>query len=230
MNNNSMMDPNEFYGLRSNNQNNMRNNSMNSNNQSQNNTRNNINENNSQNLSNEAIEEFDMEFESLRENIITPNTQNNQSNQNMNQNNNRNNNISNSSLSNAEQIRDIQNNLISSMESGRQSFDEISTNTIDEPGYVISEDYLPLDYVDNNISSQAFEISQDRIQYLNGFVGIQIGKDVNVDFLIGNNNLIKKTGILVGVGADYILINEYGSDDIIACRFEDIRFITFFEQ
>ncbi len=75
--------------------------------------------------------------------------------------------------------------------------------------------------------SRPFPVTAESIQYLNGFIRTQIGRRVQVDFLIGNNEVITKDGFLLGVGANYILLNEIGTNDITACDFYNIKFIRF---
>ncbi|MBQ2943857.1 MAG: hypothetical protein IJD93_04120 [Ruminococcus sp.] len=75
--------------------------------------------------------------------------------------------------------------------------------------------------------SNPFPVTAESIQYLNGFIRTQIGRRVQVDFLIGNNEIITKDGYLLGVGANYILLNEIGTNDITACDFYNIKFIRF---
>ena len=75
---------------------------------------------------------------------------------------------------------------------------------------------------------QPMAMTQDGLQYLNGFLRTQIGRAVKVDFLIGTNTLLDKTGTLLGVGINYILINEADSDDVVACDFYNIKFIKFY--
>lgn len=65
-------------------------------------------------------------------------------------------------------------------------------------------------------------------QYLNQFLATQIGNQVTVEFLIGTNTFIDKSGILVGVGTNYILIRETGSNTLIACDFYNIKFVRFY--
>ncbi len=86
---------------------------------------------------------------------------------------------------------------------------------------------------DNNISqlitdySNPFPVTAESIQYLNGFIRTQIGRRAQIQFLMGNAELIEKDGFLLGVGANYILINEIGTNDITACDFYNIKFIRF---
>lgn len=76
--------------------------------------------------------------------------------------------------------------------------------------------------------SNPFPVTAESIQYLNGFIRTQIGRRVRVTFLIGSNSTEIKEGFLLGVGANYILINELDTDDLTACDFYNIKFITFF--
>lgn len=70
--------------------------------------------------------------------------------------------------------------------------------------------------------------SPTSLQYLNGFLRSQIGRRVTVEFLTGTNNLTERSGILLGVGVNYILLNEIEGDDVIACDFYTIKFIHFY--
>ncbi len=77
-------------------------------------------------------------------------------------------------------------------------------------------------------AAQAGAISGDSLQYLNGFLRTQIGRPVLVTFLIGTNTLTDRSGILLGVGINYILINETQTDDVLACDFYNIKFVRFY--
>lgn len=72
-------------------------------------------------------------------------------------------------------------------------------------------------------------VTPDSLQYLNGFMRTQIGKPVLVTFLVGTNTLTDRTGTLLGVGINYILIRETRTDDILACDFYNIKFIRFYQ-
>lgn len=63
---------------------------------------------------------------------------------------------------------------------------------------------------------------------MNGFLRTQIGRPVQVEFLVGTNNMVTRSGILLAVGANFILINEAETDDILACDFYNIKFIRFY--
>lgn len=75
--------------------------------------------------------------------------------------------------------------------------------------------------------NQPFPITAESIQYLNGFIRSQVGRYVTIEFLVGTNLLIEKEGFLIGVGANFILLNERGTSEIMACDFYNIKFITF---
>lgn len=76
--------------------------------------------------------------------------------------------------------------------------------------------------------NQPMPVTVESLQYMNGFMRTQIGRKVTVEFLIGTNTLTDKTGTLLAVGANYILINEVESDDILLCDFYSIKFVTFY--
>ena len=60
--------------------------------------------------------------------------------------------------------------------------------------------------------------------YTPAFLREQIGKLMQVEFLIGTNNLVDRTGILVDVGASYILLRALESDVITYCDIYSIKF------
>ena len=49
---------------------------------------------------------------------------------------------------------------------------------------------------------------------------------MRVEFLIGTNNLVDRTGILIDVGASYILLRALESDVITYADIYSIKFIT----
>lgn len=66
--------------------------------------------------------------------------------------------------------------------------------------------------------------------YTAGFLRTQIGRRMRVDFLIGTNTLTDRSGILVGVGASYILLRIEETNEIIMCDLYSIKFVTIFPQ
>lgn len=73
-----------------------------------------------------------------------------------------------------------------------------------------------------------YPVTPESIQYLNGFIRTQIGRRVTIDFLVGSDNLVSKSGYLLGVAQNYILINELDTNDITTCDFYNIKFIRFY--
>lgn len=73
-------------------------------------------------------------------------------------------------------------------------------------------------------------LTYNSVQYLNGFLRTQIGKVVEVEFLIGENNLTTRSGTLLGIGINYILLQDLRTGDITACDFNNIKFIRFFTK
>lgn len=71
-------------------------------------------------------------------------------------------------------------------------------------------------------------ITSESLQYMNGFLRTQIGRRVKVEFLIGTNSFVDKEGTLLGVGVNYIIINETDTDDITVCDFYNIKFVRFY--
>ncbi len=76
--------------------------------------------------------------------------------------------------------------------------------------------------------SNPYPVTAESIQYLNGFIRTQIGRRAEIEFLLGSSGLTTRTGYILGVGANYILINELDTNDITACDFYNIKFIKFF--
>jgi len=63
--------------------------------------------------------------------------------------------------------------------------------------------------------------------FIPGFLRTQIGRTIRVEFLIGTNGpLVDRTGVLLGVGASYILLRPINSDDIMLCDLFSIKFVS----
>lgn len=76
-----------------------------------------------------------------------------------------------------------------------------------------------------NINQNSPEILTNNI-YTPAFLRENIGKLMRVEFLIGTNNLVDRTGILIDVGASYILLRALESDVITYADIYSIKFIT----
>jgi len=59
---------------------------------------------------------------------------------------------------------------------------------------------------------------------MNGYLRTQIGKYVEVEFLVGSTNILTRLGRLIGVGLNYILIEDLTTGDVSACDFYNIKF------
>ena len=76
-----------------------------------------------------------------------------------------------------------------------------------------------------DINQNSPEILTNNI-YTPAFLRENMGKLMRVEFLIGTNNLVDRTGILVDVGASYILLRALESDVITYADIYSIKFIT----
>lgn len=75
---------------------------------------------------------------------------------------------------------------------------------------------------------QPFPVTAESIEYLNGFLRTQLGRRVRLEFIVGTSNLESRDGILLAVGANFILINLENSNDLMACDFYNLKFVTFY--
>lgn len=91
-----------------------------------------------------------------------------------------------------------------------------------QPG-LTAADFLPITPL-----TQPMPQTVESVQYLNGALRTQIGKRVTVSFLIGTNTFVDKTGTLLAVGANYILMLETDTDDLLFCDFFSIKFIRIY--
>jgi len=65
--------------------------------------------------------------------------------------------------------------------------------------------------------------------YIAGYLKTQIGKLMQVEFLIGNSTT-DRTGTLVDVGVSYILLRPINSNGVILCDLYSIKFVTIIER
>jgi hypothetical protein len=66
------------------------------------------------------------------------------------------------------------------------------------------------------------------LQYMNGYLRTQISKNVQVEFLVGSSHIEVKSGKLIGVGLNYILLENAETGDVSACDFYNIKFCRSF--
>ena len=86
---------------------------------------------------------------------------------------------------------------------GAPSF-EVPSNPLLPPGYQETLDYSSL-------------------QYVNGFYRTQIGRYVRVDQLLGSNNLTTQEGFLIGVGYNYLLLQEGFTRNILVVDIYSVK-------
>ena len=67
------------------------------------------------------------------------------------------------------------------------------------------------------------EISYDAIQSLNGFLRTQIGRYMRIEQLIGSNTIQDRFGFLVGIGSNFILLQEITTGNIMVLDIFSIR-------
>lgn len=68
-------------------------------------------------------------------------------------------------------------------------------------------------------------LDYESLQYLNGYLRTQIGNNVEAEFLVGSSNMTIRYGKLIGVGLNYILIEDLITGDVNACDFYNLKFI-----
>lgn len=87
---------------------------------------------------------------------------------------------------------------------GIESFPQILPNN---PTFTVpANPLLPEDYSE--------VLDYNSLQYLNGIFRTQIGRFVRVQQLIGSNITQDFDGFLIGVGINYIILQEYSNQDI----------------
>ena len=57
-------------------------------------------------------------------------------------------------------------------------------------------------------------LDYNSLQYLNGFFRTQIGRYVRVQQLVGSNTLEDHEGFLIGVGINYIILQDYANGNL----------------
>lgn len=67
-------------------------------------------------------------------------------------------------------------------------------------------------------------------EYTPAFLRQHIGKLVRVEFLIGTTYLDDRTGILVEVGASYIVLRSIQDSNLLYCDIYSIKFVTISEN
>ena len=87
---------------------------------------------------------------------------------------------------------------------GRASYPQVIPNS--PTFHVPANPLLPQDY--NEV------LDYNAVQYLNGIFRTQIGRYVKVSQLVGSNTLEEFEGYLIGVGINYIILQDYITGNI----------------
>ena len=66
--------------------------------------------------------------------------------------------------------------------------------------------------------------------HLPGFLITQLNKLVRIEFLLGTQTYTERTGILLDVGADFVILSEFGSSNKIVCDLQSIKFVSIFDS
>ena len=74
-------------------------------------------------------------------------------------------------------------------------------------------------------------IDYDSAQYMNGFLRTQIGRGMLVQQLIGSGSTVDRYGFLVGVGNNYLLLQDYTNGNIMVIDFYTVKYVyIYFSQ
>lgn len=68
-------------------------------------------------------------------------------------------------------------------------------------------------------------IDYDNIQYLNGFLRTMIGKQVECEFLVGTNNIVKEQGLLSTVGINFFVLVHPETKVSCVCDYYALKFV-----
>lgn len=68
-------------------------------------------------------------------------------------------------------------------------------------------------------------LSYENLQYMNGFLRTQIGKYLRVEQLVTSTEIEERFGYLVGVGLNYILLQQPGTGNISAIDYYSIKYV-----
>lgn len=65
--------------------------------------------------------------------------------------------------------------------------------------------------------------------YTAGFLKQFLGRNMRVEFLIGTTGaLVDRVGVLIEVGASYIVLQPYLTDDLLMCDLYSIKFVNIY--
>lgn len=84
----------------------------------------------------------------------------------------------------------------------------------------------------NPLFSQEYSevITYSDLQYLNSFYKTQIGHYVSVECFVGINDLLVRDGFLIGVGMDYIVLQNPANQNITTVDAWSIKFMNIYYE
>lgn len=62
--------------------------------------------------------------------------------------------------------------------------------------------------------------------YIPNYLASNIGKNVRAEFIIGTNQYVDKTGVLIEVGINYFVLLDVNSRAHIMCDLYSVKFVT----
>lgn len=66
-------------------------------------------------------------------------------------------------------------------------------------------------------------LDYNSLQYANGFYRTQIGRYVRIEQLLGSNSMVTQEGFLIGVGYNYIILQEVYTSNILVVDIYTIK-------
>ncbi len=73
-------------------------------------------------------------------------------------------------------------------------------------------------------------LDYDSIQYMNGFLRTQIGRFIRFEQLVGTNIVEDRSGFLVGVSNNYVILQEIGTGNIMTFDTFSIKFVYIYYE
>ena len=64
------------------------------------------------------------------------------------------------------------------------------------------------------------------INYIPGYLASLIGKNVKAEFVVGSNQYVEKTGMLIDVGVNYFVLLDTNTRTTIMCDLYAVKFVT----
>ena len=68
-------------------------------------------------------------------------------------------------------------------------------------------------------------LDYDSLQYMNGFLRTQVGRYIQLEQLVGSNTITQRNGFLIGVGTNYIVLQEIATGNIMTLDVYSIKYI-----